>query len=186
MRTLPALALAALPLSGLVVPDAAAQRRADAPSRFDSAPAATGLRQYVGRETFRTAQTLEMSAGTVGGMGYGVGAYTQSLFWQPTGRLAARVDVTAAVPFGGALGLSATPLGAGAGRLGQGLSPTVYVRNAELAYRPSASTELRLQFSQVPGGVAGMSAYGPGAYGHPYGSGLGVASPGGDLFWRSR
>lgn len=182
MRTLPALALAA---AALAAPTATlAQRQADVPSRFDAAPAlvnsGTGLRQYVSRETFRSAQSVEMMAGSIGGAGYGLGAYTQSLFWQPTGRLAARVDVTAAVPFGGALGLSA-PAGVPGSRFGQNASPAVYLQNAELAYRPNASTELRFQFRQVPPGVAGLSAYGSG-----YGNGLGVARDGGDLFWRSR
>ena len=184
MRTLPALAPVVLALAALAAPTALAQRQADVPSRFDTAPSlvnsGTGLRQYVARETFRTAQSVEMMAGSIGGAGYGLGAYTQSLFWQPTGRLAARVDVTAAVPFGGTLGLWA-PTGLAGSRFGQNASPAVYVQNAELAYRPSASTELRFQFRQVPTGVAGLSAYG-----HGYGNGLGVARDGGDLFWRSR
>lgn len=184
MRTLPAILPAILLGAALAVPAASAQRAADAPSRFDTAPAftssASGLRAYVSRDAFRMAQTVEMSAGSIGGMGYGLGSYTQSLFWQPTGRLAARVDVTAAVPFGGSFGLNTGDTGS---RFGQGVSPTVYLRNAELAYRPNASTELRLQVQQVPSGVAGLSAYDPYGYGA---TGLGVQSRQSDLFWRSR
>lgn len=210
MRTLLAFALAAAaPLVvPCAVPDAFAQRAIDAPTRLGSAPrlgdapasagARTGLRQYVARETFRMAQSVEFASGSAGGQGFGYGAYTNTVFWQPSQRLAARVDVGVAVPFGGMGGTAPSLASNFGGRAGQGLSPQVYLRNAEIAYRPSANAELRLSVQQVPSALMGP-AYGYGGYGQSgfgssaYGSmhsglhtqaRLGVG--GDEMFWRPR
>lgn len=114
-------------------------------------------------QTLRFSQSVEMSY-TGGAMGsLGLGTYTGSVQWQPSARLAGRVDLAVAQPlFGsGALGGAAGALGMGSGQ------PQVYLRNAEIAYRPTANSVLHLSVQQSPYG-AYAAPYG---YGSPYGYG---------------
>jgi hypothetical protein len=181
-------------LLALYAAPAAAQRRADLPGRpapvavYDAgtgAPAG-GL---LDPSAFRFSHSYEFSYSGFGGEGLGLGMYTTSLRWQPTDRLAARVDVGVAhSPFGSegvqqALGFD-------------GDTPArVFLRNAEIAYRPTENTVLHLQVRQSPfGAYAAPYGYGysPGysPYGHaPYGLGSEVRATfapadDGELFWR--
>lgn len=125
-------------------------------------------------QTLRFSQSVEMTyAGGAGGS-LGLGTYTGSLQWQPSARLAGRVDVAVAQPLFGS-GLAGSAFGTDAGQ------PQVYLRNAELAYRPTANSVLHLSVQQSPYG----------AYAAPYGVGGYGASrfhtawrPSGDLFFR--
>lgn len=111
-------------------------------------------------QTLRFSQSIEMSyaGGAMGSLG--MGTYTGSLQWQPSARLAGRVDVAVAQSLFGS--------GAVAGAPGlSGGQPQVYLRNAEIAYRPTANAVLHLSVQQSPYG-AYASPYG---YGSPYGPG---------------
>ena len=203
MRTLLASAVLVAAFASHAPTAARAQRAADAPSRLGSAPrlgeapARTGLGQYLAPSTFRMAQSVEFASGSAGGQGFGYGAYTNTVFWQPSQRLAARVDVGLAMPFGG---LAGAPVGGANVGAGQGMSPQLYLRNAELAYRPSANAEIRLSVQQVPSALYGpaygygaaafgQGSYGQSAYGGSYGGSrmqarVGVGSD--EMFWRPR
>src|SRR5690606_33500904 len=125
----------------------------------------------------RIGHSYEMSYSSFGGEGIGLGVYTTSLAWQPTARLAARVDV----------GVAHTPFGSDAlqQRLGfsQDAPAQVFLRNAELAYRPTDNSVIHPQIRQSPfGGYASPYGYGDSPFGH----GSVFRADGGDpLFWRT-
>jgi hypothetical protein len=135
---------------------------------------------------FRVSHSYEFSYGAFGGENLGLGVYTTSLRWQPTQRLAARVDV----------GVAHSPFGSEALQQSLGFDgdtpARVFLRNAEIAYRPTQSTVFHLQIRQSPFG-AYASPYG--AYGYdryaPFGYGSEVRAmfapaDHGDLFFRDR
>lgn len=181
MRTL---VLAALLVFALPV---RAQRAADvpvsrpAPVVLSETPAALGLDRLFNAETLRFSQSVEAMYSAGAGGGIGLGVYTASLRWQPTARLAGRVDVGVMhSPFGSSQAQSALGLeGAGDTR--------VFLRNAELAYRPTDNAVLHLSVQQSPyGRYASPVGYGRyGAYGGvgQTSFGVGVGAPG-DLFFR--
>ncbi len=150
----------------LAVP-AAAQRLADLPGRTPAVAPATRLTpgSLFNARTLQFSQSVEMTyAGGAGGS-LGQGIYTGSLQWQPSAKLAGRVDV------GVAQNLFAT--GAVPGALGADSGqPQLFLRNAEIAYRPTANSLLHLSVQQSPYG-AYASPYG--AYGNPTGYGYGAA-----------
>lgn len=144
----------------LAVP-AAAQRLADLPGRTPAVAPASRLTpgSLFNARTLQFSQSVEMTyAGGAGGS-LGQGIYTGSVQWQPSAKLAGRVDV------GVAQNLFAT--GAVPGALGEDRGqPQVFLRNAEIAYRPTANSVLHLSVQQSPYG-AYASPYG--AYGTSYG-----------------
>ena len=167
-----------------------AQRAADLPGRqapvaLSETPGTLSLGSLFNAETLDFSQSLEASYGSGYGGSVGLGMYTASLRWQPSARLAGRVDVSAARTLfdGGTLGNN-----------GFGLEPgqdtRVFLRNAELAYKPTENSVIHLQFSQSPyGGYAAPygAGYGLGAYGNRYGAGQSARLRVGgsdDLFFR--
>jgi hypothetical protein len=186
------LALATLFLAVLLLAaPAQAQFRADVPSGpapvvVTENPGGASFGRYFSGDKFKLSHSYEMSYSSFGSAGsFGMGLYTTSLRWQPTANLAGRMDVGVAhMPFGDgnlqqAFGFS------------QDQPAQVFIRNAELAYRPTENSMIRLQFSQNPFGYgAGYGGYG-GAYGYsPYygGSSFRAAYGSADydaLFWRN-
>ncbi|MGB3544336.1 hypothetical protein [Rubrivirga sp.] len=174
MRTL---ALAALLLVAL---PAQAQLTSDVPDRratvaLSETPGTLGLGTLFNAETLDFSQSVEVSYG--GGVGgtLGMGLYTASLRWQPSSKLAGRVDIGVAQSLGGS---AAPSLG-----LNQ-QDPQLFLRNAEIAYRPIGNATIHLRVSQSPYGTY-ASPYGYGRYGR--GSALGLGSSvdsSGDLFFR--
>lgn len=122
-------------------------------------------------EHFKMGHSYEMSFSSFGGNTSSLGMYTNSLMWQFNDKLAARADISVAhSPFSGA-GF-------------QNQDPRVFLRNAEVAYRPTENVRLHFQVRQSPYG----SYYGPYGY-RPYGGGgyygMSVGSHSrSDLFWR--
>lgn len=106
-------------------------------------------------QTLRIGHQVEMSYSGGAGGALGMGMYTSSVQWQPSARLAGRVDVGVAQPMF-ASGALASSLGAGA------TEPRVFLRNAEIAWRPTESATLHLSVQQSPYG-AYASPYGVGA-----------------------
>jgi hypothetical protein len=155
-----------------VAAPAQAQRASDLPGRpapvaltDDGSGSALSLGQLFNAETVRFSQSYELSYSSGLGGGVGLGVYTTSLRWQPSARLAGRVDV----------GVAHSPFGDGAvqGALGfDGAGDTrVFLRNAELAWRPTENATLHLSVRQSPYG-AYASPYGYAGYGR-YGYGYG-------------
>jgi hypothetical protein len=190
-------AFAVLLLAGtlLLAAPADAQFRADLPTR--EAPAAVtntgapslGLARLFASDKFKLSHSYEMSYSSFGGQGLGLGVYTGSLRWQPTDKLAGRADIAVATsPFGDA----ATQEAFG---FGQDTPARVYLRNAELAYKPTENSLIRFQVQQSPygayaspygrmGGFGGYGAFGSSPYGGTT-FGASWSSDGDDLFFRS-
>jgi hypothetical protein len=203
MRLVPAFAFAlvatAAPVAAQRLDQAAAlqdaQRVALAapqPSASAAAPASRfSLDRLFSPEHFRMSHSVEFTSGAMGaGAGFSLGVYTNTMQWQVDDKLAARLDLAVAT------------FPTGVAPRGFGVAPSqgvqAYVRNAEIAYRPTRSSEIRLQFQQNPygQGAYGYAPYGQGVYGYqPYGyvpanrssrftATLGSGSD--DLFWRGR
>lgn len=128
---------------------------------------------------FRMSHSFEMSAGSFGGRGYSLGMYTNTMQWQFSSKLAARMDVSMAYS---PMNKAATAFGFGQQR------PQVFLRNAEVAWKPSEKIRINLQVRQDP-----YARYHYGYYGDPYGYGRygrhgymhgGFGTSDRDLFWR--
>lgn len=179
---------AVLGLALLLADPAAAQFASDVPGRpapvevVASPQAPTlSLQSLFNAETVKLSHSYQYAYQTGFSGDLGLGVYTTSLRWQPSDRLAGRVDVGFAH---GAMGSLAESAGFSADR-----PVRPFLQNAELAWRPSENSLVHLQVSQSPYGT--VCTYGS-AYdsrcGHNsryggYASGLAVR-PGGDLFWR--
>lgn len=125
---------------------------------YDQAPAFS-LDKLFSPEHFRLSHSYELSYGNIGGSGLTTGMYTAGLNWHFNNKLAARLDVGMLhTPFG--TGDFATALG------GKDSYSSIFVRNAEIAYRPTENSMIHLSFRQLPMGAYGYGAYG---YGSPYG-----------------
>lgn len=145
-----------------------AQRRADlpgspAPVELSDSGQPLSLSGLFNAQTLKIGHSYEFSYSALGGGSLGLGVYTTSLQWQPSNRLAARVDV----------GVAHSPFGSGGVREALGFNQDtpaqLYLRNAELAYRPTENSVLHLQIQQQPfGGYVNPYSYG---YGSPYGYG---------------
>ncbi|MFQ5571977.1 MAG: hypothetical protein ACE5G0_20045 [Rhodothermales bacterium] len=127
---------------------------------------------------FKMSHSLEMSFGSFGGNRSSLGMYTNTLAWQFSDKLAARVDLSVAYsPFN-------------SGDLGMGeQKPRVFLRNAEVAYRPSKNVEFHLQVRQSPYGsyASPYGFYNPYGFQRPYRSSylnVGYGRTLDDLFWR--
>lgn len=148
-----------LPLLGLLlllalVQPAAAQLRTDAPSAKSSAAQlyanteqAAFLNRLFSPDMFRMSHSVEFNSGSFGSLGM----YTNSLQWQFSDKLAARVDLAAAY---------SPRLGS---QEGTGQDARFFLRNAEIAYRPSDNMLLHVSVRQSPYG----------RYASPYGTGFG-------------
>ncbi|MEM0963142.1 MAG: hypothetical protein AAGK21_11480 [Bacteroidota bacterium] len=177
MRTL------ALALFLLAAPPAVAQRASDVPGRqapvaLTQTPGTLSLGSLFNAETLDFSQSVEMTYGGGVGGSYGLGLYTASMRWQPSSRLAGRVDIGVAQT----LGTTGLYSAYGADQ------PQVFLRNAELAYRPTESAVIHLRVAQSPyGGYASPYGYANGYRTSPYRGGHAATVRFGstdDLFFR--
>ena len=147
------------------------------------------LGQLFNSRTLRFSQQAEFSTVSGGYGSLGLGTYTTSVQWQPSARLAGRVDV--------AVSKNLFSSGALGGAYGSDDSARLYLRNAEIAYRPTANSVLHLSFQQSPYGAyaspygygspysSGFDAFGRGAYGTRSGFNASIGTSGADqLFFR--
>lgn len=162
LRATPLYGTGALAFAVLTATPVQAQRRDDA-ARLEatrgaasltegSARPAFSLNQLFSPAHFRMSHTVEFSSSSWAGGGASMGAYTNTMQWR-FDKVDARVDVSMLQPFGGGFGASSLGLNGAQNR------PQVFLRNAEVAYRPFESTELRFSVQQSPYG----------AYASPYG-----------------
>lgn len=169
-----ALAVAS-PVQAQLRTDARAQSQLSMPRLSDAGGV---LGSLFNPNTFRMAHSYTFSAGSMGGQGYSLGVYTNSMMFQFSPKLAARVDVGVAhSPFGNGL--------PGMRMDGQANNLNVFLQNAEIAYRPNDSFQVHFSVRQSPFGGY-MSPYG--MYGaHPMGSAYSARISHGsdDLFWNS-
>lgn len=126
-------------------------------------------------ENFRMSHAYEMSMSSFGGNSSSLGMYTNSMMWQFNEKWAARVDVSLAhSPFGGSNAFSNQQ------------DARVFLRNAEVAYRPSENMQFRFQMRQSPYGSY-MSPYAGPYSGYGYRGHVGTMprTSTSDLFWRN-
>jgi hypothetical protein len=127
--------------------ETAQQSRSVQTQLYDTGSAAVNaLGDLFGAEHFRMSHSYEASFSSFGGEASSMGMYTSSMMWQFNSNWAARADVSVAHPFTG-------------GNAFGSQEPRVYLRNAEVAYRPSENMEFRVQVQQSPYGRY-MSPYG--------------------------
>jgi hypothetical protein len=113
------------------------------------------LPAWLSPDRFQMQHSYTFSVASFGGQTLAMGLYTNSLLWQPSPQLSARLDV----------GFLHTPFGTGMFQPAFGGRDTysrVFLQGAELLYRPSERTLLRLSFQQIPAGLGWM-------WGAPYG-----------------
>ncbi|PSQ97053.1 MAG: hypothetical protein BRD55_03850 [Bacteroidetes bacterium SW_9_63_38] len=136
---------------------------------YDSGSAGTNAFDALFGDNFRMGHSYEASFSSFGGQSASRGMYTNTMMWQFNSDWAARMDVSVSHPFtqggNGAFGSQETQ---------------VFLRNAEVAYKPSDQFQVRFQVRQSPYG----------RYASPYGfapnshSGF-RPTPTGDLFWKN-
>lgn len=133
------------------VPSAHSQTRLYASSSKVSAI----LNRIFNPSVFQMSHSFEMSTGSFAGHGYSMGMYTNTMAWTFSSKLAARMDVSVAY----------SPQNRIARQAGFGQQPPrVFLRNAELAWKPSERVRIHFQVRQNP------YPYGMGY--SPYGYGL--------------
>jgi hypothetical protein len=151
---------------------ASAQLRTDALSTqasvklYDQGGAGFSLNRFFDPQHFRMSHSFELSSSSFGGYGSTLGMYTNSMMWQFSSRLAARVDLSMAY--------SPTAAMPGASMTGGG-DTRVFLRNAEISFRPKENMLLHFSVRQNPygyyaspygyygydrGGMDGFDAYG--------------------------
>ena len=147
--------------------ETAQQNRSVQTQLYDSgSAAANALQSLFGAEHFRMSHSYQASFSSVGGNAASMGMYTNSMMWQFNSDWAARMDVAVSHPF------------TQGGAFGNNQEAQVFIRNAEVAYKPSDNLQVRMQFQQSPYG----------RYMRPYGTFGGYqrsATPTRDLFWQN-
>lgn len=149
---------------------------------YDTGGASFLLNKLFNPSVFRMSHSIEMSTGSFGGRSSSLGMYTNSMAWHFSDKLAARVDMSVAY----------SPFNNGALGFGEQQKPQVFLRNAEIAWRPSENVQFHLQMRQSPYGsyMSPHGYYNPYGY-NPYGyqnrasqMQVGFGGPSRDLFWR--
>lgn len=169
MRCLYSLFIAAFVLMAAL--PAEAQLRSEIPTRpgvamhdHPGTPVGLATNQWFNRDNFRLAHSYEFSYSQFGGQSLGLGVYTTSLQFQPSNRLAARVDI----------GVAHSPFGSEAIQSNLGFSheqpARVFLREATIAYRPTENSVIQFSFQQSPFG--GYNPYGYGGHPARYGHGM--------------
>lgn len=153
--------LALLFVLGTALP-AQAQLRDDVRSRtqpgqtqvYDAGTPAFSLNRFFNPQHFQMQHSVEMSTGSFYGQSSTLGMYTNTMTWQFSPQLAARLDVSVANDFSGNM------MGP------DGNSSRVFIRNAEVSYSPRENMNLHFSFRQSPYGQY-ASPYGyHGPFGH--------------------
>lgn len=116
---------------------------------YDSETPGFTLNKLFSPQHFTMGHSYEMSFGSFGGSSSSLGMYTNSMLWQFSPKVDARLDVSVAHSFTGNT----------FGEDGRGAQ--VFVRNAEINYRPTEAMQFHISFRQSPYGM----------YASPYGYG---------------
>ena len=168
---------------GLSVP-AQAQLRQDvisetAPAKlYEQSGAGFSLNKFFSPAHFKMSHSVEFSAGSFAGQTTSLGMYTNTMMWQFNQKLAARVDVAVAY----------SPQNNVGSLTGSGNNARVFLRNAEVVYRPTEKSRLHLSFRQSPYGAYaspyGYYGYRPyGYYGRYNSFNAAYSTQPADLFW---
>ncbi|MFW5955303.1 MAG: hypothetical protein ACOCSK_01005 [Rhodothermales bacterium] len=117
---------------------------------YDASGPGFSLNKLFSPQVFTMGHSYEMSVGSYGGASSSLGMYTNTMLWQFSPKLDARVDVSVAHSFTG-------------NHMGDNSPAQVFLRNAEINFRPNESTQFHISFRQSPYGTY-ASPYG--SYGH--------------------
>lgn len=124
----------------------------------------TFLSKLFNPSVFQMSHSFEMSAGSFGGHGYSMGMYTNTMAWQFSDKLAARMDV--------AMAYSPQNQMAHQAGFSQNAGPRIFLRNAQVDWKPSKNVHLQLHVRQNPYGYGRMGydpyGYGYRSYARPY------------------
>ena len=105
------------------------------------------LNQFFQKINIQMSQSYEMSFASNGGGVQNINSYTNTIQFTFSPKLQGRVDVSFLHSlFGG----NTLGFGSHASGIQQGFSPRVMIRNAELNYKISEKTFLRVQYQQLP------------------------------------
>lgn len=118
---------------------------------YDSGAPAFSLNRFFSPQHFSMQHSVEMSTGSFAGQSSTLGMYTNTMMWQFSPQLAARLDVSVANDFSGnAIGMD-------------GSSSRVFIRNAEVSFQPRENMNLHFSFRQSPYGqyASPYGYYGP-------------------------
>ena len=96
-------------------------------------------------DNFMMRHNISMSYFSYGGTGMSIASYTNTMMYKISDPLNVRLDLT----------LQGSPFGS-AGAFSQSDLNKLFISNAELNYRPSENTFIKLQYSQLPLGMYGM------------------------------
>lgn len=117
---------------------------------YDTGASGFLLNKLFNPSVFQMRHSVEFSMGSFGGQSSSLGMYTNTMAWQFGSTLAARVDVSAAYsPFNGGSSFGVQ----------SNNQPRIFLRNAEIAYRPTENMTFHFQVRQSPYGT----------YASPYG-----------------
>lgn len=152
---------------------------------YDYGQTGFSLNRYFSPAHFRMSHSLEFSTGSFGGETSSLGMYTNTMMWQFSQKLAARLDISMAYsPYSDERLQGLT--GDNNGR--------IFIRNAQVAYRPTENSRIQFSFQQSPYGSYaspyGYNRYGNGRYGYRGRGGGSFQARFGpsdrDLFWNDR
>lgn len=154
----------------------------DAEGKLFREPSGFSLNKLFSPEFFHMSHSYELSYSSFGGHGLTLGEYTNTMLWRFSTKLAARVDVA----------VQHTPFGVSGLNNGLPVSESslngIYLKNAEVAYRPTENLTMHFSVRQAPYGYGYyLSPYG--RYGYPYGYdrygfGSGISDPYYNPWWR--
>ena len=126
---------------------------------YDSGASGFLMNTLFNPQHFKMGHSFEMSMGSGGGYTTSLAMYTNSLMWRFGDKLSARADISMAYsPFNSGFN------GGGGGSFSN--SPRVFLRNAEIDYRPLKNMSIHLMVRQSPYGYY-ASPYG--YHSSPYG-----------------
>ena len=116
-----------------------------------TAPPSTVLFGWFDPSKFSMRHSMEFSYMSFGGQGMSLGTYTNSMMYQFADNLDARADVS----------MSFTPTNSFSSFGGKGANnfSGVYLRDAQINYKPWENFQVRLQYSQLPYGSYYFSPY---------------------------
>ena len=141
----------ALPAQAQLRDDVKARTQPAQTQLYDSGAATFSLNRFFSPEHFLMRNTVEMSSSSFNGHGSTLGMYTNSMLWQFSPQLAARLDVSVANDFtGNTIGMD-------------GNASRVFIRNAEISYAPRENMNFHVSFRQSPFGqyASPFGYYGP-------------------------
>ena len=128
-----------------------ASRESESPGGLITQPPSTMMFGWFDPSKFSMHHSFELSYLSAAGQGMSLGTYTNTMMYQFADNLNARADVS----------MSFTPTNSFSafGAKGANNFSGVYLRNAQISYRPWENFQVQVQYSQIPYGTYGFSPF---------------------------